>query len=617
MALKTPHVVTPTDADRDPLDLIAEEFAELCRRGKTPSISEFVNRYPNHAEDLEELLPAVGQMESLKRLRKATTCDPHPLIETLPERVGDYRILREIGRGGMGIVYEAEQTSLGRKVALKILPIGSRTEAGKRERFLREAQAAARLHHTNIVPVFGVGEDNGVPYYVMQYIRGCGLDDIIHGWRNDVEVAVKPREWRTIARLIATAAETLDYAHTENILHRDVKPGNLLLDAAGHLWVTDFGLAKMLDEATHTATGHVLGTFQYMAPEALKGQSDPRTDVYGLGMTLYELLTGCLPYDETNPAVLVRLIGEHEPPSPRSIDLKIPRNLETICLKAISREPSRRYQSAAEFAEDLRAYLIGRPISARRLSSIDRSLLWCRRNPVVGGLSAAIVLTLAVSTVFGWSQYAKAKRALTSESIALSKEKEALANEEGLRALEKQRRLEAEQAKKLYQENLDLSLLTLEKILDIAARSETIIGPGPAGTGPDGPRGPRPGEPGFGPPDGPGLRPVPERAEARNKMLTGNVQMLAEILAFYENFAAKIESTPKMKLDAARAYRRVGEVYFALGSPEKGEAAIRKAVQMLEELRIVFEDPQRIRDELNRIREDAERRRIRRLPKLP
>src|SRR5207302_11392464 len=140
-------------------------------------------------------------------------------------------------------------------------------------------------------------------YYVMQYIRGCGLDDIIHGWRNAPEAksdVLAPREWRTIARLIATAADALDFAHSEGVLHRDVKPGNLLLDAAGHLWITDFGLAKLLDEATHTATGHVLGTFQYMAPEALVGQSDERTDVYGLGMTLYELLTGRLPFDETN-----------------------------------------------------------------------------------------------------------------------------------------------------------------------------------------------------------------------------------------------------------------------------------------------------------------------------
>jgi len=612
--------LTPQDtAERDPLDLIAEEFAELCRRGQTPSVTDFVVRYPEHAEDLANLLPAVGQMESLKRLRRPPT-DVLPLLENMPARIGDYKIVREIGRGGMGIVFEAEQASLGRKVALKILPSAARSDVDKRERFLREAQAAARLHHTNIVPVFGVGEDGGVPYYVMQYIRGCGLDDIVHGWKSSPEHSVvKPREWRTFARLTACAADALDYAHREGILHRDVKPGNLLLDTAGHLWITDFGLAKLLDENTITATGHVLGTFQYMAPESLRGQSDGRTDVYGLGMTLYELLTGRVPYDETNPAVLVKLIGEREPPTPRSVEPRVPRDLETICLKAIAREPARRYSSAGEFAEDLRAYLVGRPIAARRISLLGRGRLWCNRNPVVAGLSAAIVLTLALSAVFGWSMYLKAKQSLASET-------QARAVEAGLRVSDNQRRLEAdarrveaEQANAKYQENLALSLSAIEKILDIVSKSEQMLGPPPNGSNGG------PGGPGFGPPDGPDFGAPPERPppkgpdpnrEAKAKaVLSGNALLLEEVLTFYEKFAETNSRNVKLKFDAARAYRHVAEIQFALGRADKGEAAIQKAIGMFKELRDVHPEPDRVHDQLEQIRDRGESRRMRGPPR--
>jgi hypothetical protein len=243
---------------------------------------------------------------------------------------------------------------------------------------------------------------------------------------------------------------------------------------------------------------------------------------------------------------------------------------------------------------------VGRPISARRLSTLDRGVLWCRRNPSIAGSAAAIVITLAFAAGFGWSMYGKAKRDLDKANVAEGKAKEAAAKEAEALA-------EAVQAKKMYQENFALSLETLEKILEIAAKSETMLGP-PGG--PDGPRGPRPGEPGFGPPEGPRLPPDPERAEARGKEMTDKALMLAQVLAFYEKFAAKNELDPKMKFDAARAYSHVGAIHFAQRNPEKGEAAIRNAVQMLEDLRSVFDDPRRIDNELERIRrEDEERRR--------
>ncbi len=604
---RTPAVDT---GERDPLDLIAEEFADLCRHGRKPSVKDFQRRYPQHAEELGGLLSAVGQMESLKRLRKPTS-DILPLLEQMPQTIGDYKILREIGRGGMGIVYEAEQASLGRRVALKILPTAARSDPDKRERFLREAKAAARLHHTNIVPVFGVGEDGGVPYYVMQYIRGCGLDDIVHGWKNKTPSVVKPHNWTIIARLIARAADALDYAHREGVLHRDVKPANLLLDAEGHLWITDFGLAKLMDEHTLTATGHILGTFQYMAPEALAGKSDSRTDVYGLGMTLYEMLTGRMPYEETNPAALVKLIGASDPPSPRSVEPKVPRDLETICLKAIAREPSRRYSSAAVFAEDLRAYLVGRPISARRLSPFGRARLWCNRNPIVAGLSAAIVMTLALSTFFGWSMYLKTKQSLANEN------KQKLAVEEQ-RQEAIDRRNDAEQATRKYEENLALSLGAIEKILEIISDEEPMRPPPPGEGGPGG-RGGLGGRLGgpperLGPPKGPNGPANADREAKAMARASSDVKMLEEVLAFYEKFAQVNTGNPKLKFDAARAYRHVADIHYALDRPEQGKIAIETAVRMLEELRDVY-DRDLVRKELEMIGDRGENRKRRGPPR--
>src|SRR5215207_9780819 len=301
--------------DRDPLDLLAEEFADRLRRGEHPSVSDYAAAHPEHAADLKELLPAVAQMEMLKRFRAPAAAQP------LPERLGDFRIVRELGRGGMGVVYEAVQESLGRPVALKVLARHAQLDPMRRERFVREAQAAARLHHTNIVQVFGVGEQDGLPYYVMQLIPGCGLHAVVRKWREQTgKVAsathetlakhpdTKPAaasgattpegevrapdhpDWRFVADVGLQTAHALHYAHRQGVLHRDVKPANLILDGET-VWVTDFGLAKLMNTEGLTATGDILGTLQYVPPESLHGGADARSDVYGLGATLYELLT--------------------------------------------------------------------------------------------------------------------------------------------------------------------------------------------------------------------------------------------------------------------------------------------------------------------------------------
>ncbi len=550
------------DGDRDPLDLLAEEFADRYRRGETPSITEYATRHPELADDLRELLPAVAQMEMLKRYRHSFDSHAgHDLpVEPPPTQLGDFSILRELGRGGMGIVYEAVQQSLGRRVALKVLPPAARHDTGKRERFLREAHAAARLHHTNIVPVFGVGEANGTPYFVMQYISGCGLNDVLHSWQTpqDQEVdgtspILQKGQWRTIARLIADAAHAIEYANEQGILHRDVKPGNLLLDPRGNVWVADFGLAKLIDRETMTATGDLLGTVQYMAPESLNGHADRRTDVYGLGMTLYELVTGELPYTESTPAALIRAITESDPATPRTIAPKMPKDLETIVLKAIAREPDRRYQTAGELAEDLTAFVHDLPIRARRSSVSDRLYRSCRRNPVIAALSFVTLAALVFSAAFGWISNARTARLLK----------------------------DAEDANGKLSASLDLSLATLEKLFDTIGNIEPPFQRpgGPDGRGPSEGRGPD----GKGPPEGgPKRGQIPKEIIARE---AGNRSAILEVvLGFYEKFAEQNSTNPKMQLDAAVAYRRVGEMNLQLQNQEKSADAYKRSTAIVDAL---------------------------------
>jgi serine/threonine protein kinase len=702
------------DPDRDPLDLIAEEFADRCRRGETPSIAEYVAKHPNFANDLRDLLPAVAQIERLKTVRRAAPA-PLPTDGPPPQKLGDFRIVREIGRGGMGIVYEAVQESLGRRVALKLLPTHARTDPTKRERFLREAHAAAKLHHTNIVPVFGVGEEKGVPYYVMQYIPGCGLHDVIAGWRGEpphdpatapyrpttpaVAAATapvvksplpRPGDWSTIARIGRAAAAALQEAHDQGVLHRDVKPGNLLLDPRGHVWVTDFGLAKLADQDALTATGDVMGTLQYMAPEALRGQTDHRADVYGLGMTLYELITLRLPFDESNPAILVKEITEKDPLPPRQVNPKIPRDLETIVLTAIAREPERRYASAAALADDLEAFIEDRPIKARRLGPIGRGWRWCRKNPVVAGLSAVTAAAVLFAAVFGWVMYAKAaealdneKDALTKVTDALAKEQAALAKEQAALAEESLLRAEAQAANRKLADNLALSLEAFEKVFD-AANPEPLFpgfrrgGPGgPPGRPPEGrppERAPGPAErrepddppggrspmwaggiglpapfdavaalepaqsffnkfaqhfrrpdpngmPGRGPgpgpgprdrggPDGPGERGLGRGGFVPMPTMINPVGVLEPVLDFYDKFAQQNATNPRLQLDAARAYLRVGEMqdFFAKlptlnpsdrrERQEKSNMAFTRAAAITDDLYRQFPEAQDVRREL-------------------
>jgi WD40 repeat protein/serine/threonine protein kinase len=467
-----------------------EEYLAALEAGRGPNRQEFLRRYPDIAAPLAECI------DGLEFVNSAAPQVDLPLPDQLPDAypavaeiqprapLGDFHIVREIGRGGMGVVYEAVQVSLGRRVALKVLPFAAALDAKQLQRFKNEAQAAAHLHHQNIVPVYAVGCERGVHYYAMQYIEGQTLAALIRelrqqtgkeesgsriedkGWRIEDRGSKRPEAcgtiedrgpsnetragsplssilyplssfFRTVAHLGVQAAAALEHAHQLGVVHRDIKPANLMVDARGNLWVTDFGLAQCQGQAGLTLTGDCVGTFRYMSPEqasSKRGLVDHRTDIYSLGVTLYELLTLEPASAGRDRVEVLQQITAEEPRLPRRLNPALPAELETIVLKAMAKGPEERYATAQEMADDLQRFLDDQPIKARRLSLWGRTKKWARRHKTVVR-AALVVLMLAVvglaaSTALIWQAKQELGTALERERQTSYYQRIALAERE-------------------------------------------------------------------------------------------------------------------------------------------------------------------------------------------
>ncbi|HZV06502.1 MAG TPA: tetratricopeptide repeat protein [Gemmataceae bacterium] len=437
--------VAPSGEEELAIADLIEEFASRLQAGETIDPESFAAAHPAYAEKLRGLLPGVQVLTNLDPSGSDSGSDGGQTRSregTISGVLGDFRIFREVGRGGMGVVYEAEQISLRRRVALKVLPFAATMDPRHLQRFHNEAQAAACLHHTNIVPVFSVGSERGVHFYAMQFIDGHPLSEIIRQLRQaemkapasatpeqtvpyralpDSAIATSPtvhpvadatpltsegRRSRDyflrVAELGIQAAEALDHAHQLGIVHRDIKPGNLMLDGRGNVWVTDFGLALIQhSEASLTLTGQAAGTPRYMSPEQTLGTRvviDHRTDVYSLGVTLYELLTLRPAFGGEDRQELLHQIAFEEPVRPRRLERAVPAELEIIVLKAMEKRPRDRYATAQAFADDLRRFRMHEPIRARRSTLWQRARKFARRHQ---GATVTAAIALVAGLLLG------------------------------------------------------------------------------------------------------------------------------------------------------------------------------------------------------------------------
>jgi serine/threonine protein kinase len=537
----------------------------------------FLARYPAYAAELREFFAGEERARRLAAplrpvIQAAQASSAAGAAGVPPDPLGDFRIVREVGRGGMGVVYEAEQMSLGRRVALKVLPFAATMDLRHLQRFANEAKAAACLHHTNIVPVHFVGCERGVHFYAMQFIDGQPLSEIIRQMRvgekkdsrattekptaasqapADGASATSPttglardstplttegrrsREYfRKVAELGIQAAEALDHAHQLGIVHRDIKPGNLMLDGRGNLWVTDFGLAHIQHgETSLTMTGDIVGTLRYMSPEqalAKRAVIDHRTDIYSLGVTLYELLTLQPAFAGKDRQELLQQIAFEEPKPPRRHNNALPLELELIVLKAMEKEPTHRYGTAKEFADDLRRFLDDKPVSARRPTLWQRAAKWARRHKAVVrafmlGLALAVV-ALAVSTLLVWRAYrAEAEQRQLADAH--------------LREAREQRRQARQAVDTMY--------------LEVASKW---------------------------------LDRQPQMSELQK-------QFLEKVLHYYQAFAEEAGEDEEARFDKATAYLRASQLLLSsLGKGDEAQAPLRKAKAILEELADQFPD---------------------------
>jgi WD40 repeat protein/predicted Ser/Thr protein kinase len=410
------------------LDLVYGEFLLREELGERPTLQEFVQRFPHYAEQLRLQVELHRAVEAGGRIDPRLTTDtppqaaPAPGGETVSSGCGDwpevsgYEVLGELGRGGMGVIYKARQQGLGRLVAVKVLTSGQ-ANPDQLARFRTEAESAARLQHPNIVQVFEVGAAQGRPFLALEFVDGGNLQQHLAG-------APQPPRWS--AQLVEVLARAMHFAHQQGILHRDLKPANVLLTPDGTAKITDFGLAKHLEAGGgQTQSGAILGTPAYMAPEQAGGHGGkvgPAVDVYALGAILYECLTGRPPFQAATMLETLELVRSSEALPPARLQPKLPRDLDTICLKCLHKEPRKRYATAHELAADLHRFLNHEPIRARRTGPLGRTWRWCRRKPAVavllGCVAVLAVVTVIVSAVSNWRLGVEAEQARRAQGEA-------------------------------------------------------------------------------------------------------------------------------------------------------------------------------------------------------
>ena len=392
MHVRCPHCHQPVEL----VDNAGLEHIDCPSCGSAFSVSDDATANYENEGRLDEAIANPAEAETIGRPSESAQ-----LLSAVEARAfGEYELLEEIARGGMGVVFKARQTRLNRTVAVKMILAGELADHDDVERFLTEAEAAAGLDHPGIVPVYECGQIDGQHFFSMGFVEGQSLAPLL---------AAGPLPPQRAAELVAQVADAVDYAHERGVIHRDLKPGNILLDKDGHPRVTDFGLAKRVaGDSGLTRTGQALGTPSYMPPEQASGKLDAigrGADVYALGAVLYAALTGRPPFQAATPIDTILQVLEQEPVAPRQLNAGVPRDLETVALKCLEKEPHKRYGTARELAEELRRFLRGEPILARPVGRVERGWRWCRRNPVVAALSTAAVLLLVATAGISTAAY--------------------------------------------------------------------------------------------------------------------------------------------------------------------------------------------------------------------